>query len=358
MRFLQFIFLLSLSLSCCLYASTQTLPAKVWEFGIESFDFDYVKVGIQNGDSFEFVDATGFQLQHIPAILGARNALISGEFITADDVALDTPVVHSLENTEYYFTVHYGVTEKFTMGLVVPYIHRKLDYTDEYISAVSTMEAYANALNIPPDVAYANGIGDGVLTFKYKLKPSFALGATYRGGILQWGTDEISLLSKKKDHIEELATGKVQEEYRFVAYYDRSIVKLPFQFELWYKYFSPGYAGSLDNSGTIDRGDESGFKVQVPFNVNKKLSLRPNLNYRSYPRDKRIEDGHWVAVNNTDTSSLSAGLEVSYWPKRYLNVLVSYTATLTNEISEFDYTFPGRLHTNSTLYFGTKLYIK
>ncbi len=354
-----------------LFGTAETLPKKVYSFQNTLSRYSIDKIGVIEPDSNtkKWVSPSDYKLKHIPVYAGYTDYVDWANFRNIQIADYYTVQEHNID-----FGV--GITNKLTIGVTLPLIQKTLKYTDEYVAATKELEALDPDNNIvAPNYARANGIGDITLGFKYRISKPLAFAVSYKGGILNTGTDEKE--KRYKDGIEELKTGTSATLITHALFYDMKIGKHLIEWTAAYEKSDVDYEYSLDNNFYVDRGDTYTLDALSNLNLTKTISLTPQLTYIVTEKDaiRNEVTNRYEVLDNSDSQTLLTGLTLKYSPVEFFNIFVGYTYTAYQKLAVSDtrayttpsgspgytngaYDFPGRLGINSFIKFGATLYLQ
>lgn len=151
-----------------LFATAEVLPKNTWRFSLRSdaktitsiSSQTYNQNGTENGD-YKFYKARDITAKNIQAF----QPLIANGLISAELNLLEKGY-----DSNYSFDIAYGLSEKLSVGISIPYRNRVLRYSDEYVNAFKTLDQLASAgaipgltgdnITVPPKEAKGSGFGD------------------------------------------------------------------------------------------------------------------------------------------------------------------------------------------------------
>ncbi|MFC1596202.1 hypothetical protein ACFL4D_02845, partial [Candidatus Margulisiibacteriota bacterium] len=339
-------------------------PKNIWRFSVRSDSKTITEV---SGQTFESDgSAKGNFKQYGLTDYKAQNIQAFQPFIANGLISRDLSLLESAYDTNYCVDIMYGLTDKLSVGMSVPFLKRTLRYSQDYINTFTSLDQLASLggipgitgddVIIPPNEAKGEGIGDIIVGFKYKIFSNLAVQSTAKTGVLKLGKDHTEI-SETADNAEELVTGATEDEYTLEIYYDFDFTKLPVKSALIYMHSTPGHASGLDNDFDIQKGDA----YYLIFNTDLALSETYKIDFEtSYflgNPDKKKANDKWEEIPYSDVNTWMGKVQFNYMPAKYVHLWVGITAPLYNKAVGSLYNYPGRLNTDKIIDFGTHIFL-
>lgn len=348
-------------------ADAATLPDGVWRMSLRSDTKTFTKISGQTfnpdgsaNDDFSAIGVTNYAAKHIQAF----QPLIANSLISPD-----MRLLKSGSDTNYFFDLAYGITNKLSVGFSIPYRKRVVNYSDEYVETFKALNQAAedghitglsgSDITVPPHTAKGEGLGDIVAGFRYSFFENFSVQATAKAGFLKTGKDNTEI-AKSKDGKEELVTGITGDEYTLEAYYDWKLKKwMTMELSGIFTHLTPDHASGLDNNYSVSKGDTFQLNWNNVFKVSEKLGLACGAYYFVGGKDKVKNDSNdWETLARSDEETIAGKIQLYYSLTPAIRPWVSAEIPLYNKTVNGLYNYPGRLSTDVVWEFGVHFFYK
>lgn len=350
-----------------LEAHTKTLPKGVWQAQYRTESFEFIRIGAEEMSGFDagtlkgipngnpkFVSAEEFKVKHIPNLTG---------FVLNPDIQLDPEIqlANSFRKSGHIVDIGYGITDKLTVNINLPFRNDALEYTDTYVAVMSQLNGLSSGLDalivVPPKKAKGTGLGDITLGAKYRITNRLALGGAFRGSFLKVGDD-----AKERDYsdgVETLKTGEAADYTTLALFYDIPIKSSYVGFMLSHEISGKGYELALDNDFAVDSGDTTYMSIETEIPLPHKFFLGLSLlNIHAAADQKQNDDKSWTKIRNSETTTSMGIISFRHTPKIFVELFTSYQIILHSDVSGGVYDYPGRLLPSDIFNFGMTLYLK